>query len=166
MLHVTGLGRRTSTGNHRLTSAFNLIGGGARTALGNGECTLQRRLRRRKPTAALVQPRLLAERPYIAMWWRRCWPRGRDGVVKLLEDEGHRNSCACRVADFRRRQSRWLENLTEGDVDRKRENYLLHEGFSKLGASLMVVLVWFAQEIGPYLLGENSSSSHQLAIWY
>jgi hypothetical protein len=166
MLHVTRLGRRTSTGNHRLTSAFNLIGGWARTALGNGERTLQHRLRRREPTAALVQPRLLTERPYIAMWWRWCWPRGRDGVVNLLEDEGHRNSCACRVADFRRRQSRWLENPTEGDVDRKRENYLLHEGFPKLEAPLTVVLVCFAQGVGPYLLGENSSPSHQLAIWY
>jgi hypothetical protein len=43
---------------------------------------------------------------------------------------------------------------------------LLHERFLKLGAPLKVVLMCFAQEIGPYLLGENSSSSHQLAIWY
>jgi hypothetical protein len=27
-------------------------------------------------------------------------------------------------------------------------------------------LVCFAHGVGPYLLRENSSSSHQLAIWY
>jgi hypothetical protein len=43
---------------------------------------------------------------------------------------------------------------------------LLHERFPKLGAPFTIVLVCFAQGIGPYLLGENSSSSHQLAIWY
>jgi hypothetical protein len=43
---------------------------------------------------------------------------------------------------------------------------LLHERFLKLGAPLMVVLVCFAQGVGPYLLGENSSPSNQLAIWY
>ena len=32
---------------------------------------------------------------------------------------------------------------------------LLHEGFPKLGAPLMVVLVCFAQGVGTYLLGEK-----------
>jgi hypothetical protein len=49
----------------------------------------------------------------------------------------------------------------------KGEKYnLLHERFPKLGAPLTVVLVCFAQGVGSYLLGENSSSPHQLAIWY
>jgi hypothetical protein len=43
---------------------------------------------------------------------------------------------------------------------------LLHERFSKLGAPLTVVFVCFAQGVGPYLLGENFTPSHQLAIWY
>jgi len=56
-----------------------------------------------------------------------------------------------RVADFRRRRSRWPENLAEGDEDRKRENYLLYEGFPKLEAPYMVVLVCLGQGIGTYI---------------
>ena len=36
---------------------------------------------------------------------------------------------------------------------------LLHEGFSKLGAPLTVVLVCFAQGVGTYLLGEKLPTS-------
>ena len=45
---------------------------------------------------------------------------------------------------------------------------LLHEGFPKLGAPLMVVLVCFAQEVGTYLLGEklptSTSTSNMILI--
>ena len=45
---------------------------------------------------------------------------------------------------------------------------LLHEGFPKLGAPLMVVLVCFAQGIGTYLLGEklptSTSTSNMILI--
>jgi hypothetical protein len=50
--------------------------------------------------------------------------------------------------------------------EREEKYNLLHERFPKLGAPLTVVLVCFVQGVGPYLLGENSSLSHQLAIWY
>ena len=36
---------------------------------------------------------------------------------------------------------------------------LLHEGFPKLGAPLMVVLVYFAQGVRTYLLGEKLHTS-------
>ena len=39
------------------------------------------------------------------------------------------------------------------------ESNLLHEGFFKLGASLTVVLVCFAREVGIYLYGEKLSTS-------
>jgi hypothetical protein len=41
-----------------------------------------------------------------------------------------------------------LELLELADGDKKRENSILHEGFSKLGASLTVVLVCFAYGFG------------------
>jgi hypothetical protein len=61
-----------------------------------------------------------------------------------------------------------MATMTATATARERgEKYnLLHERFAKLGARLTVVLVCFAQGVGPYLLGENSSPSHQLAIWY
>ena len=43
---------------------------------------------------------------------------------------------------------------------------LLHEGFPKLGASLMVVLVCFVQEVGHIYREKNFPHLHQLAIWY
>jgi hypothetical protein len=59
-----------------------------------------------------------------------------------------------------------LGSATATARERGEKYNLLHERFPKLWAPLTVVLVCFAEEIGPYLLGENSSPSHQLAIWY
>jgi hypothetical protein len=72
------------------------------------------------------------------------------------------------MVERRKQQQRLAEESSElADGNKKIENsILLHEGFPKLGAPLTVVLVCFAQGVGPYLLGENSSPSHQLAIWY
>jgi hypothetical protein len=50
-----------------------------------------------------------------------------------------------------------LGSATATARERGEKYNLLHERFSKLGAPLTVVLVCFAQGVGPYLLGENSS---------
>jgi hypothetical protein len=47
---------------------------------------------------------------------------------------------------------------------REGENIIYYMRFPKLGAPLTVVLVCFAHGVGTYLLGENSSPSHQLAM--
>ena len=44
------------------------------------------------------------------------------------------------------------ESLELADGDKKKENsILLNEGFPKLGASLMVLLVWFVRGVGTYI---------------
>ena len=41
--------------------------------------------------------------------------------------------------------------LAKGDMIGRENSNLLHEGFSKLGAPLTVVLVCFAQGVGPHI---------------
>jgi len=55
-----------------------------------------------------------------------------------------------------------------GLMPREGEKYnLLHEGFSKLEAPHMVVLVCLTQGVGTYIYREkNSPHLHQLTIWY
>ena len=54
-----------------------------------------------------------------------------------------------------------------GGTEREKSN-LLHEEFPKLGASLIVILVCFIQEVGTYLLGEklptSTSTSNMILI--